>query len=462
MRRISLMVFLSLFSLVASATSFVSTWRIPEDSMSITLPLPRGFNYDFTVDWGDGNSSAVTSHDDDDITHSYTTAGDYTISIAGTIEAWSIKASPDKSKLLSVSNLGSVGWKNLKSAFNGCDNLTTVAGGDTSEVTDMSRMFANSPNVQPETGDWDVSNVTTMYRMFAGAKKANPDVRNWDVSSVTNMSAMFSSTSKAEPKTRNWDVSQVTDMSQMFHSTRRANPHVARWDVSSVTNMSRMFAHARVANPTVHHWDVSNVIHMQEMFAETKAANPQVDSWDISSARTLAYMFFRAEAADPMVRRWDVSNVIDISGMFAYSNADPDVQRWDVSNVSDMESMFKGATRANPKVRKWDTSNVRDMSSLFDGATSADPQMALWDFSNVTKLNYIIFNTAISSRNYSRLLRQLDGTLGENVPEAKDNGEVPATHINAGSVQYQPSVANARARLAARPSWVITDGGEIQ
>ena len=65
---------------------FVSTWKTGSDNESITLPLPSGYEYNFTVDWGDTSTSQVTSHDDTDKTHTYATAGTYTVTISGTVE----------------------------------------------------------------------------------------------------------------------------------------------------------------------------------------------------------------------------------------------------------------------------------------------------------------------------------------------------------------------------------------
>ena len=39
--------------------------------------------------------------------------------------------------------------------------------------------------------NWDTSNVTDMNRMFFGAKEFNQDIGNWDTSKVTNMVGMF-------------------------------------------------------------------------------------------------------------------------------------------------------------------------------------------------------------------------------------------------------------------------------
>ena len=62
----------------------------------------------------------------------------YTITIKGKLEAWSFNNAGDKDKILKVDSLGNLGWKNLKGAFYGCQNLSFVGKGDFSDVTDMS------------------------------------------------------------------------------------------------------------------------------------------------------------------------------------------------------------------------------------------------------------------------------------------------------------------------------------
>lgn len=67
---------------------------------------------------------------------------------------------------------------------------------DTSQVTDMSFMFADTAEANPDVSGWDTSRVENMSFMFSGAKKARPDISGWDMSQVTDMRGMFSSGSK--------------------------------------------------------------------------------------------------------------------------------------------------------------------------------------------------------------------------------------------------------------------------
>ena len=56
--------------------------------MSITLPLEADGKYDFHVDWGDGSSDRINSHDQPEVTHTFTRTGAYVVSITGVLEGF--------------------------------------------------------------------------------------------------------------------------------------------------------------------------------------------------------------------------------------------------------------------------------------------------------------------------------------------------------------------------------------
>ena len=226
---------------VINSSSFLSTWRVPASDKSITLPLVSGYNYNFVVDWGDGQTSTITSYDDPDRIHTYEAAGDYNLVIKGILEAWSFNNSGDKDKIISVEDFGDLGYKNLSGAFFGCTNLGSFEGGVTSDVTNMASMFLGATQANPNVTKWNVSSVTNMFSMFDGATQANPNVTKWNVSSVTNMFSMFDGATQANPNVSEWDVSSVTSMNYMFYGATQANPDVSEWDVSSVLTMRNMF-----------------------------------------------------------------------------------------------------------------------------------------------------------------------------------------------------------------------------
>ncbi len=228
-------------SIVNDLNYFITKWRIL-GNRSLTLPLKPGssLNYNFTVDWGDGNTSEVTSFNDSDKVHQYESHGEYKVTIKGLCEGFQNDSS-SRRNLLKVSNLGNMGWKDLSKAFKDNSNLEGVFGGNTSGVTNMSHMFYEARKATPETSGWDTSNVTNMSFMFSYAFKVNPDTSDWDTSSVTNMKGLFYGTQVATPDTSRWDTSSVTDMSLAFSYAAQAIPDTSRWDFSNVTNVHNLF-----------------------------------------------------------------------------------------------------------------------------------------------------------------------------------------------------------------------------
>ena len=316
---------------VKAIVPFVSTWWLPGGfgaDETVTLPLRSGFNYDFTVDWGDGTTTEVTSWDDVDKTHTYASTGTYTITITGLLETlYFNNTSSDKDDIISISELGTVGWKSFENAFYGCTNLGSVAGGDTSEVTDMKWMFYTASNVSPDTSGWDTSNVKDMSNMFNSASVATPDTTNWNTSQVTLMEGMFRGANTADPVTTNWDTSQVTSMRNMFWDASTANPVTTNWDTSQVTDMSNMFRNATNANPDTENWDTSNVTDMRVMFYNADSANPNTENWDTSKVTSMRNMFAETSLADPDMSGWDFSSLTDIELIF--SNASLSTSNYD-------------------------------------------------------------------------------------------------------------------------------------
>lgn len=300
---------------------FISTWTVPANSLTITLPLVEHYNYDFVIDWGDGTPpSTITAWDSPNITHTYAEAGNYVLTMEGTLEAWSFNNLGDKNKIIHIEDLGRMGWKSFKNAFNGCSNLTYIYGGVTDDVTDMSGMFSGAVLAEPDTSNWNTSKVTNMAGMFNGARVANPDTSGWETKNVTDMSHLFRFTSKATPDTSRWDTSKVTDMSYMFRFADLANPDTRNWDTSKVTSMVSMFRGALSFRGDVANWDVSNVTNMVEMFLDTNV-NVDVSRWRTPKLVVFNHMFQNALSANPDMSGWDFSQVTNMSYLLGGTTA---------------------------------------------------------------------------------------------------------------------------------------------
>jgi len=153
----------------------------------------------------------------------------------------------------------------------------------TSNVTNMGGMFNEDEDEDDEDygegysgfnqdiGSWDTSNVTDMSYMFANSSKFNQDIGDWDTSSVTDMAAMFWGTSRFNQDIGNWNTAAVTDMFGMFQGATAFNQDIGSWNTAAVTRMYSMFYIATVFNQDLTSWCVTNIAAELANFAHSSA-----------------------------------------------------------------------------------------------------------------------------------------------------------------------------------------------
>ena len=127
-------------------------------------------------------------------------------------------------------------FSNFRGSIKGLENL------DTSNVTNMSSMFAGTEVTSLDLSNLDTSNVTNMFGMFNNAKVTSLDVSNFDTSNVTNMGMMFINTRLENLDLSSFDTRKVTNMSLMFSVSRVVSLDISNFDTSNVTNMTNMFS----------------------------------------------------------------------------------------------------------------------------------------------------------------------------------------------------------------------------
>ena len=233
---------------VIDPNAFVTTWKTDNsgtsNNTSITIPTrpTSTLVYNYDIDWeSDGiwDDLGVTGN----ITHDYTTAGTYQVSIRGQFPSIYFNNVKDCRKLISINQWGAIEWKSMLNSFMGCSNMgyTATDAPDLSAVTTMYRMFTFCNSFNGDFSSWDVSSVRNMGQMFWSATSFNGDLSTWDVSSVTNMGYMFWNTNSFNQDISGWDVSSVTTMAEMFRAAYSFNQNLGAWDMSSVNNIDGMF-----------------------------------------------------------------------------------------------------------------------------------------------------------------------------------------------------------------------------
>lgn len=374
------------------------------NSDSFDLPLSLGYDYNFIVNWGDGNTNHITSYNQSEKSHTYSNEGDYIISISGTCESISFENNSEKLKIKNIIQWGNIGLRNMQ--FQGCSNLVITATDllDTSNMISMRKTFDHCSSITtiPRCDEWDVSNVTDMDYMFYYALLFNQPIGNWNVSNVTSMSYMFTYAGNFNQPIGNWNISGVTNLWYTFHSAIAFNQPLNNWDVSNVTSFHRTFYGAKAFNQPLNNWDVSNVTDFSYMFYDADGfVNGSISNWDVGSATTLERMFQRSKFNQPL---------------------------------------------------NWNTANVQNMKLMFYADTNFEQNIGNLNITNLLYANDMFYGVTLDTTNYDALL------IGWEAQAVQDNVE-----FNAGNSKYTlgGDAETARNNLINNHGWTITDYGGI-
>ncbi|MEI7718568.1 MAG: BspA family leucine-rich repeat surface protein, partial [archaeon] len=473
----------------ADTTSFISAWNTSKAGSAATtiiLPLESTGTYNFTAYWGDGNSSIITTYNSANVTHVYSSAGVYNVTINGTIiKGFRFAGAGDMLKIINIIQWGNLNLGNSNGYFQGCANLNatatdspnltgtttmynafkgaTVFNGnisnwDMSNITTTAGMFYGATSFNQPIGNWNTSKVTLMSAsqngMFDGATSFNQNLTGWDVSKVTNMGAnyggMFNGATAFNGNISNWDVSNVTDMAGMFNGATAFNQSLANWNTSKVTTMWNMFLTATSFNQDIGSWNTSNVRDMTSMFQNAAAFNQNLSNWDTSKVATMSTMFRGATAFNGNISNWNTANVTTMGQMFYNAGVfNQPLNNWNTSKVNAMNGMFVSAGAFNQDVGNWDTSNVTDMAYMFYQATSFNQNLGRWNVSKVTTMSNMLTSVTLSTPNYDSLL----------IGWASLSTLVNNTPLTAGSSKYCVGRTARNTTLIGAYNWSITDGG---
>ena len=280
-------------AITAAAPAFTTEWTTTANSEIIALPYTGSGTYTGTIDWGDGNTDV---NDGSVTTHTYATAGTYTVIITGDCIGWDIGNTIGGSTYItSVVNWGQLqlgpdnygynfancpnldlssvqgtldltGVTNFDGLFYECTALTTINNinsWDTSAVTRMGEMFANC-TLFNQPLSFNTSAVTSMGSMFGGCTAFNQAL-TFDTSAVTNMNGMFVSCNLFN-QALTFNTSAVTDMGYMFYNCTLFNQPLS-FNTSAVTSMGSMFNGADAFNQNIGTWNVENVAYFANFMA---------------------------------------------------------------------------------------------------------------------------------------------------------------------------------------------------
>ena len=227
---------------------------------------------------------------------------------------------------------------------------------DTRKVKNMSKLFCGNNQLESlDLSGFNTSNVTNMSKMFMGIGVEELDVSGFDTSKVTDMSEMFyfpfdKSKLVSIKGLNKFNTSNVTNMKGMFMGIGVEELDLSSFDTSKVTDMSEMFSFPYnksklVSIKGLNKFNTSNVTNMSNMFSYSKMTTLDLSSFDTSKVTDMNNMFSSNQATEIKgLNKFNTSNVTNMSWMFAYSKATMlDLSSFNTSKVTDMEGMFKGS-----------------------------------------------------------------------------------------------------------------------
>eukprot|EP00457_Paulinella_chromatophora_P009417 gb/GEZN01009484.1/.p1 GENE.gb/GEZN01009484.1/~~gb/GEZN01009484.1/.p1 ORF type:complete len:371 (+),score=30.25 gb/GEZN01009484.1/:156-1115(+) len=261
---------------------FNTSWDMQDSPFTLDFPLASLGTYNFSIDWGDGNTTNCISAT---CSHNYSSSGKYLVSVLGLLQGFSFNGYLSMaSKLVDVLQWGDACLGNNGRQFEGI-NLTKWTAQDQpclTGLTDMFAMFYNAVNFNQYIGGWNTAKMLSMVWTFNGATNFNQYIGGWNTAELRLMGSTFYKATNFNQDIGAWNTSKVTHMSGLFDSASNFNQDIGAWETSTVTTMYGMFASASNFNQDIGAWNTSKVTNMANMFNLATKFNQDIGGWDVS------------------------------------------------------------------------------------------------------------------------------------------------------------------------------------
>ena len=188
--------------------------------------------------------------------------------------------------------------------FNNCHKLKEIKGINnfkTNKVKDMSGMLGGCIELEfIDLSNFDTSNVTNMSKMFALSSNLRniKGIDNFNTSKVIDMSMMFSYCAKLEGlNLSNFNTKNVTNFYKMFNSCRNLKEikGLNYFITNNVTDMSLMFSSCeQLEYLDITSFNTENVTSMNQMFLFCKKLKgiKGINNFSVKKVKNIAMMFF--------------------------------------------------------------------------------------------------------------------------------------------------------------------------
>lgn len=444
---------------------FIAVWDTTENgdnpsNATIALPLVELGEYDFYIDWGDGNTDHITAWDQPETSHTYAAPGTYTTSCSGTITGWNFRQNYTTPFCLKdITQWGCLLWDNGN--YNGgyfydTEYMFSISATDVPDltgVTSLNQAFWDSAIVTINNLElWDISGISDISYCFQYCWLFNdPNINYWDVTFVTNMEGTFYGCQAFNQPLDLWVTASCTNMSYMFNDAESFNQSLNTFNMHSVETTAYMFASAISFNNDIYLWSLPNLLTAQGMFQNATSFNknfvttghwgtPQcrdfshflenassfampLDLLDVSSCQYFDEMLRQASLFNQPLPDWSTSNALSFHGTFRLTPFDQDISNFDFSNGPDLSMMFYQSSYNQPFTN--DVSACSDFSYMF-AASSFNRDVSGMNMSNAISISGIFsdnpsFNQPFGMWNTS-LCEQMYGVLANATSFDQDLG----------------------------------------
>lgn len=213
----------------------------------------------------------------------------------------------------------------------------------------------------------NTSEVTNMHRMFTMIGLNSLDLSHFNTEKVTDMSGMFYGNDITSIDVSSFNTSNVTDMSQMFYGCNKLTSlDISHFNTENVTNLMSMFNNIGTSTLDLSHFNTSKVTNMADMFANSDLTTIDISNFDTRNVTDMGWLFSQCyHLVSIDMSGFNTSKVTDMSWMFHGCEVLTTVyvgNDWTTSNVTETEYIFSDCFRlVGGRGTQWSTEHRDDI-----------------------------------------------------------------------------------------------------
>lgn len=274
---------------------------IPEDNYTVTIGdgtyLLWNQNKGGAIAWGDGSVADIETYNKSDktpVSHTYATAGTYTIKAKFVIHADTCKITACLKSILTRVIQEPTSRVIYKSAYDGCNNLISINLPNIKPEGSMEYAFRNTTKLTEIIGmdTWNMSKVTGLFATFDGCGISDySGVTNWDLPVCTSTGRTFANTKAEHVDISGWNAPKLASPSYgpanggLFQGSSIKSVNVTGLVTSVTKEIGGMFNGCNQLTDIIgmDTWDTSNVTAMEYIFQNVPAESINISNWSLNA-----------------------------------------------------------------------------------------------------------------------------------------------------------------------------------